>query len=288
MPDDIYLQLGIDSSKLKRDYIKNPLKRIIKKTGGIKYEKPYKEDLEYLYIILNLPREEISKIINIKERTIKRWLKYYNIKKDMKLCLNNIKKSCIKKYGVEYPFQSKIIKERIKQTCLERYGVESTNQLKEVKEKKKQTFLEKYGVENPSFRKEIIDKIHNTKKKNHTFNTSKLEEQIYELLKLKFKEVKRQYNEERYPYRCDFYIPEEDLFIEIQGNFTHGKEPYIGTKEQKKKVKLWESKNTEYYNNAINVWTIRDPLKRKTAKLNNLNWMEFFNIDEFMGWYNNQ
>ena len=39
------------------------------------------------------------------------------------------------------------------------------------------------------------------------------------------------------------------------------------------------------YKNAINVWTIRDPLKRKTAKDNGLNWLEFFTMDEFMKWY---
>ena len=39
------------------------------------------------------------------------------------------------------------------------------------------------------------------------------------------------------------------------------------------------------YKNAINVWTIRDPLKRKTAKDNGLNWLEFFTIKKFMKWY---
>ena len=37
---------------------------------------------------------------------------------------------------------------------------------------------------------------------------------------------------------------------------------------------------------AIDVWTISDPLKRKTAKKNNLNWIEFFNMEQFMEWYN--
>ena len=45
MSEDIYTQFGIDKSKLKRDYITNPLKR-----GEI----PFKEDIEYLYIELNI------------------------------------------------------------------------------------------------------------------------------------------------------------------------------------------------------------------------------------------
>ena len=39
------------------------------------------------------------------------------------------------------------------------------------------------------------------------------------------------------------------------------------------------------YKIAIEVWTIRDPLKRETARKNNLNWIEFFTMDEFMKWY---
>ena len=73
------------------------------------------------------------------------------------------------------------------------------------------------------------------------------------------------------------------------------KEPYIGTDEQKEIIKLWEKKSQEInfkgelkenYNNAIYTWTIRDTLKRETAKKNNLNWIEFFNMKQFMDWYN--
>lgn len=51
-------------------------------------------------------------------------------------------------------------------------------------------------------------------------------------------------------------------------------------------VNLWKSKHSIQYDKAIHVWTVRDPLKRKTAKENNLNWMEFFTMDEFYNWYN--
>ena len=36
--------------------------------------------------------------------------------------------------------------------------------------------------------------------------------------------------------------------------------------QDKLKVTLWNKKCTKYYENAINTWTVRDPLKRKTAK----------------------
>lgn len=40
-----------------------------------------------------------------------------------------------------------------------------------------------------------------------------------------------------------------------------------------------------FYKNVINVLTIKDPLKRKTAKYNNLNWIEFFNMKQFNEWF---
>ena len=45
------------------------------------------------------------------------------------------------------------------------------------------------------------------------------------------------------------------------------------------------SPNDRSYLRAINTWTISYPLKRKTAKDNGLNWLEFFTMDEFMKWY---
>ena len=36
----------------------------------------------------------------------------------------------------------------------------------------------------------------------------------------------------------------------------------------------------------IKIWTIKDPLKRKTAKDNKLNYIEFWNINEVKEWLN--
>ena len=41
-----------------------------------------------------------------------------------------------------------------------------------------------------------------------------------------------------------------------------------------------KEKNTKKYQQAINVWTISDPLKRKTAKEHNLNYLEIFSCNE--------
>ena len=86
---------------------------------------------------------------------------------------------------------------------------------------------------------------------------------------------------------CDFYIGDLDLYMEYQGNWTHGKHPFDSNSiEDMIIVDAWNKKATSYYESAIDVWTKRDPSKRKTARDNNLNWIEFFSMEEFMKWFN--
>lgn len=178
--------------------------------------------------------------------------------------------------------------EQVKQTTLDRYGYENAFQVPEFKEKAKQTNLKRYGVESPSQSPEIREKANQTKKERGTFNTSKPEEDIKELLLEKFPDTKYQYHSERYPWDCDFYIPELDLFIEYQGTWTHGFRPFNESTENLEVLDIWKekSKTSNFYKTAIDVWTIRDVKKRNWAKEHNLNWIEFFNFDEFMSWYN--
>lgn len=299
MADNIYDYLkeifGIEVKDytFKRDYIKNPL--YISKNSKIS-EKPHKEDLKYLYLILNLMIVDLHLIFtNVSKRTVENWLRYYHIKKSIILHQINIQKSCLNKHGNEhYNNRPKMFK-----TNIEKYGKPNVGQIgtKEFK----QLMLCKYGTENYSKTKMFKETMNKNKDKIQLkrFNTlkksgswgksiSNQEHKIYELLKTKYPSTISQYKTKKYPWSCDFYIPSKDLFIEYQGFWTHGKEPFVNNPKQLEKVKLWESKNTPQYKKAIEDWTIKDPLKRKTAKENNLNWLEFFTMDEFMMWYNQQ
>ena len=155
-----------------------------------------------------------------------------------------------------------------------------------------------FCLNNPEFKRnpEILQKRYNTLQKNNSFNTSKFEEEAYKLLVDKFGDVKRQYKSEKYPFSCDFYIPSLDLYIECQGSWTHGDEPFDeNNKEHLNRVKLWKEKSKEinfknkkkdFYEKAIQVWTIRDVNKRKIAKENGINYLEFFSIDDIVKWIN--
>ena len=133
--------------------------------------------------------------------------------------------------------------------------------------------LEKW--QNTNFR----EKIYNTKKKNNSFNKSKQEEFIYELLNtlLGEQDIIRQHNTDEYPFNCDFYIKSLDLYIEYQGFYTHNFRPF--DKNNKNDV---EEANVLLlkYKDVWETWTIRDVKKRETAKKNNLNYIELWSVEE--------
>lgn len=171
---------------------------------------------------------------------------------------------------------SKETQEKLKNTCIELYGEISfskTNQFKQI-------IKDKHDI--------IQEKIYKTKKLNNSFNTSKLEELSYILLYEKYPDVIRQYKSDVYPFFCDFYIPSLDLYIEIQGSHFHNKHPYIGNEEDIKELNIFIEKSKEHpqYINIIKTWTERDVIKRNTAKENNLNYLEIWNINELKDFLN--
>ena len=246
-----------------------------------------------------------------------------------KLISNEIQKTCLEKYGVQYILNIPSAKEKCKKTwkahsdeqtinivnkrkitSLNKYGVDNKAKLEETKEKMKKTNLKKYNHECAAQGKDqkikskitcqkiygcdyaaqsdvVKNKQTQTKKLNNTLNSSKPEDQSFILLKQKYPDVIRQYKSDNYPFVCDFYIPSLYLYIECNYHWTHGGHPYNPNNiNDYNKLKLWESKTTKFYRNAIITWTCRDVNKRNIAKQNNLNYIEFWNIDELKDWLN--
>ena len=217
----------------------------------------------------------------------------------------NTKKGMLKKYGIDNIFRDK---ERMKRAYLEKLGVGHPSKLEEVKTKKRNIMLKKFGVDNIFKRKDIIkqamvskygvsnpsqnvliqNKKYETMKNNHSYNTSKKEEIVYNCLVNKFgsNNIVRQYKSKEYPFACDFYIKPIDLYIEYNGTWTHGKEPFDKNNiEHLTLLDKWKNKNTKYYKSAIKTWTIKDVQKLKTFQKHNLNYKIFYTIDEFNQWY---
>lgn len=208
---------------------------------------------------------------------------------------DKIKQTNLEKYGAENPFASKDIQDKIKETNLMNLGVEYPAQNKEILTKMQQTCLEKYGVKNPwelpyIQSEECWIKRNNTLKSNK--NQSSLEDYFEKLLIKNGYELNKtykvQYVDNRYPYHCDFYLPNIDTFIEINGFWSHGGHWFNENNlDDIEKVKQWKikSETKEIYSRAIIGWTIIDLNKKEKAKENNLNYIVLWNKDDIDNWF---
>ena len=133
-------------------------------------------------------------------------------------------------------------------------------------------------------RRERTEKAQETKRIRNTLNTSEQENVFYSQLCEKYgqENVLRQYRDKvRYPFRCDFYIKSEDLFIELNAHWTHGGRPWNpDDPECQKQLAIWQEKAkvSKFYQEAILTWTVRDVKKAQTAKENNLNYKIVYSI----------
>ena len=131
---------------------------------------PREELIEY-YINQNLSQVQIAEKYNVSKTTIYDWLKKEGIQKPKELVLRNhqeqVRKTCLKKYGVEYPIQIPEVKEKIKNTSLEKYGVESPLKIPKNREKIKQTNLKKYGAECSLANAQVRKKVAKTNLKRY-------------------------------------------------------------------------------------------------------------------------
>ena len=152
-------------------------------------------------------------------------------------------------------------------------------------EKLRKSLKEKRPIMNEKIRetlKENIKKFTELTGKKPNGCSSKIEILFYKYLidLFGFENVEPQYyGKERYPFSCDFYISKIDLFIEIQGTWTHCNHPF--NKETKEDIEQLEflkekSKESNYYKNTIYTWTDLDVRKRRYVEENNLNYLEIF------------
>ena len=197
------------------------------------------------------------------------------------------------RYGVDHVSQIPSAREAQRQRA-EQYG-------KQWAEKARQTNIERYGF--PSWtmgdeaRREISKRMSSarvqrqslvTKKRNATLATSFSEDALYELL-VEYADqhgmtvVRQHRDEKRYPFAVDFYIPERDLFIELNGSWSHGGHWYeAGREMDQKTVQTWRKKGekSQYYLNALGTWTERDVRKREAAREAQLNYVTLWDGSE--------
>ena len=158
-----------------------------------------------------------------------------------------------------------------------------------VKQKIVKTSLERYGISNPG--NSLLGRQRAAMTRRNSTNDSSWEDYFEAaLIELKIN-YKKRYKESRYPFYCDFYLPDSDTFIEIQGYWAHNKHFYDSTNEADRyildKWKAKANKGHRQYKAAISTWTIRDPQKLKYAIDNNLNYITLWTFDEMTTFLNN-
>jgi hypothetical protein len=194
------------------------------------------------------------------------------------------KETQLKNWGTENCYDS----DKYKQLMTEKYGVEYIWQREDIKEKKKEKCLQKYGCEYPTQNEEIKQKVWETTKQNSTPRTSNEENQIYQwLLELGYN-VNRFYKSDNYPFNCDFYLPDYDLYIEYQGSFYHNKRSFLNTPDDKKELEEYNIKINDILQKdpnknpklkgVVDTWAVRDVYKRQYCLNNNIKFLELYYV----------
>ena len=99
--------------------------------------------------------------------------------------------------------------------------------------------------------------------------------------------VRKAHNMLRYPYYCDFYLPDPDIFVEINGYWMHNDHWFNENSiEDLNTLKMWKkkAKTSTRMQAAINVWTKLDIEKRNCAKNNKLNYVVLWTIEDIQKW----
>ena len=159
-----------------------------------------------------------------------------------------------------------------------------------IQDKMKATCMEHYGVDN--IWKDRDSRMRAKKKAQQSMHKNGNRSSLEDLLEQYFIEnhikYESEYNKDtRYPYFCDFYLPESDTFIEINGFWTHGGHWFDENNLEdinKLNELIEKSKVHSMYKTCIRVWTQSDVEKRNCAKNNKLNYVVLWSKQDIIDW----
>jgi len=212
--------------------------------------------------ITEQPKCYCGKILNYNKTSIRKYGECCSVFccRKSELIKNKIKQTCIKKYGVENPSQSKDIQIKREKTFILKFGVTSALKSEAVVKKIKQTCIKKYGVENPALKhytREQIEKLNDSaflQKQHHIlqkpistiakelnvkplavssrfrkfnievlrFKRSQGEKELFEFIKLFYNgNILTNDRILLYPYELDIYIPNLNIAFEYDGRHWH-------------------------------------------------------------------
>ena len=197
--------------------------------------KASKEDVCRYYIDEDLDRADVFKKLNITASELDVILDYFNIKKDMSTRMKKTRKRQLENMTPEKAAKikqkelaTKAAKSPEAKAHIKNKELETKRKLKEkdpykyqeiqnrrntthsktLKSKNKEFWLNRYIKFKESIKKSIPESViknQETKRKNNTFHTSKVETFVIKYLETLYSIVK-QYKSDSYPFNCDIYI----------------------------------------------------------------------------------
>jgi very-short-patch-repair endonuclease len=184
-----------------------------------------------------------QRVLEIKQKTMQTNIEKYGVSNVAKseLIKERTRKSCLEKYGKDYLFQTEYFKIASRATCLERFGVKYHSQrqvmrekigknLKRYRSEWKESMMQNHGVDSPfkmpptrksCISDSAINKKRETMRRNKTWKASKPEDRLYEKLVKKYPRTQRQVAVGR--WSMDFYVPEIDTYVNLNGIYWHGR-----------------------------------------------------------------
>lgn len=131
--------------------------------------------------------------------------------------------------------------------------------------------------------------------KDSGYNISEDELYILDKLKKKYPNIQMSYTDDRFVspttnrhWQLDFYDPDSDTGFNYNKHIRHSRRKYDPTNPvHQQDVKWLQNQDGDFYKKILHTWTELDPLKREVAKQVGLNYIEWFNLDEFEKWYAN-
>lgn len=256
-----------------------------------------KERLYDLYIIQNIPFHKLSEQLDITNKDLRLLLNHYDIRKNLKMAARNniykrtheqnlnVGKKSSETQKKNWELKSQKEKELWKLKCKEA----QLNMNFETKKEKTQKYINWwFGLPDEERAKinekrsnsckhaweingdEIQKKKKSTEKENrkNRLCRSVAEQKMFDCIVSIYPDVMYDVRiDDRYPYYVDFYIPSEDLFIELNAHPSHGKLPF-------KMMKFEDYKN--YDSKWAGVFGKRDVEKQECAEKNNLNYIAIY------------
>ena len=162
-----------------------------------------------------------------------------------------------------------------KATNMRLYKVEHNWNKGELRKHQEETMLKKYKVRHNWQSGKLRSK--------EKFKISKLEQYFIDCLEsLSVKYEYRYFDESgRYPYECDFYLPNIDTFIEINGTALHDNHIFDSNSEKDiEHLEYLKSRtDSSWYQSKLRIW-LKDKEKYDWAIKHNLNYVVLWNEND--------